>query len=390
MKIGRMCYWNDAGTETPPREPRSITRARLELIATLDMLSRRAPKDDWINGERVRYMIQAGQDSAAVAAARGCAPLRWRCRVVLAYAFHASQRFGDAAAEFDSALAEMSSAERCRWNDISLLLDDDESAPYDRMPCGQRDSVERHFWELAQPSFAVTGNDRRTEHFSRVLLADLSADGENPYGLGWGPDLREILIRYGEPLWYTIPWEAFVAEPSTPTGHDRSPSFHFAPDLSGGAAHWDLYAHTARERYAPAYMDTITNLAVQFAMVKRGDSALVVAVYGGGMDGTAVLGIAGAGTDSGATERTLNHVRRARAPWKAELVAMEVLGTQSRVDARAREWLRPPSHAEGAPELSTLLLFDPDSTSDVRSLNDALACALSSNELRGRRRLGLY
>ena len=59
-------------------------------------------------------------------------------------------------------------------------------------------------------------------------------------------------------------------------------------------------------------------------------------------------------------------------------------------DARARVWLAPPHHATGAPDLSTLLLFAADTSATVESLDDALAHALTSTDLHGARRLGLY
>lgn len=389
VQVGRMCYWNEQGNDGSPREPRGVVTARLQLVARLDTLGRRSPNDDWILGQRVRYMVEAGQDSAAVDAARRCSRIRWSCRVILGFALHSSERFGEAEAQFDSAFALMPLQERCRWNDISLLLDDAHRDAYERIHCGQRDSVEREFWALAQPSFAVRGNDRRTEHFSRVLLADLSEHAVNAYGLSWGPDMRELLIRYGQPRWYTTPVRQLMAELPMPMGHDMTPSFHFAPELSDSGTHWDIYAPRARERYSPAYIDTVTALDVQFAMMKRGDSALVVAVYDGAR-GNAVLGIPGSGIDSITVPEPVARVRRARSAWKPEMVAMEVLDGDERVDARAREWLGPPAHVAGAPELSTLLLYDPPADSSVRSLDDALAHALAINEIGDRRRLGLY
>lgn len=389
-EIGRMCYWQDDDGALPVAEPRSISNARLSLVATLGRLNSLSPGDDWIAGQRIRYMIGSGRDSAAVSAARDCSPSRWYCRVLLGYALHASERYGDAAAQFDSALAEMPATERCRWNDISVLLGDDERDSYDRLPCGQRDSVENQFWELARPSFAISGNDRRTEHFSRVLLADLSQNADNAYGLDWGSDMRELLIRYGEPLWYTTTWPQPLSDFPTPIGHDKSPSFHFAAEMTGNSVRWDAHAHSARERYAPPYIDSLTDLAAQFAMMKRGDSALVVAVYADTSAGRAILGVPGEVGDTAPADLPHAHVRRARTGWKPVMVAMEEFDPTSRRDAQAREWLAPPSHARGAPDLSTLLLFAADTSALVETLDDALAHALTANELRGDRRLGLY
>lgn len=388
--IGRMCHWREDGSEKPRPETGSVVRARQSLIATLARLNAVSPGDDWIAGERVRYMIEAGEDSAAVSVARSCAPPRWYCKALLGYALHASERYGDAAAAFDSALAKMPADERCRWNDISVLLDDDERANYDALPCGQRDSVEQRFWDLAKPSFAVLGNDRRTEHFSRVLLADLSETAANAYGLPWGDDLREMLIRYGEPLWYSVAWPGPYTTFQTPIGHDRLPSFHFAAEMEGDSAHWDAYAPVARELYAPPYIDTLAPLDAQFAMMKRGDSALVVAVYADTTLGRAVLGVSGTPGDTSGTGAHHGHVRRARSRWKGEMVAMEAFDPVRLRDARARVWLAPPHHVTGAPDLSTLLLFAADTSATVESLDDALAHALTSTDLHGARRLGLY
>ena len=391
FEVGRMCYWQDDDNEKAPPESHWITEARLSLIRTLGRLGALSPNDRWIAGEHVRYMVQSGDDSGAVSAARACTPPGWYCEVLQGYALHESERYGEAVAAFDSALAEMPASERCRWNDISVLLDDDARAAYDRLPCGQRDSVERHFWELAQPSFAVAGNDRRTEHYARVLLADLSQDAANAYGLTWGQDMRELLIRYGEPAWYTAPWPDLYSGPPTPIGHDREPSFHFAADIDDGRPHWDAYSHRARERYAPPYLDTLTQLDVQFAMMKRGDSALVVAAYADSASGDAVLGVAGGVSDSTPPDSRQARIRRARAAWKPVMVAMEDYDAKRRLDARARTWLAPPPHVAGAPELSTLLLFDPDSSgAGVETLDDALAHAMTSSVLGGTRRLGLY
>jgi hypothetical protein len=385
-----MCYWDENDDGRAPAESDEIIRARFSLISTLDRLVARSPHDDWIAGERVRYMAQAGADSAAISAAQSCAPARWYCNALRGYAMHASERYGDAAAQYDSALATMPLDERCRWNDISVLLDGGERETYQRIPCGQRDSLEHHFWDLAQPSFVVAGNDRRTEHFSRVMLADLSETAENAYGLAWGSDLRELLIRYGEPRWYSRTWSRPYSAASTPIGHDRTPSFHFAADVTDDGVRWDAYSHNARERYAPPYIDTLTHLNVQFAMMKRGDSALVIAVYADTTAGQAVLGVSGGVRDSAVQDEQASHVRRAPAQWKPVMVAMEEFDPAKRADARAREWLSPPRHVQGAPDLSTLLLFRSDSSAGIETLDDALSHALTADELRGTRRLGVY
>lgn len=397
FNVGRMCYWNDNDDdETAPLEPRSITAARQKLIATLDRLSALTRADDWIAAQRVRYLVEAGEDSTAVVAARECWSAKWWCSALLGYALHSGERYRDAEAAFDSAVAWMPEATRCRWTDISLLMDDDQREQYSKLPCDKRAAFEQRFWDLAQPSYAVQGNDRKTEHYSRELLADLYESSSNTYGLAWGDDLRELLIRYGDPTWYTTSPPRMGAIggdfPST-SGHDRTPSYHFAPVAEGDSVHWDVRANQAPERYSPPYLDTLVDLDAQFAMMKRGDSALVIAVYGETSDsGKVVLGVSGRSpkmTEAVDTAATQVHVRRAKAAWKGIVAGVERYDPRTRRDARARVWLAPPTLAPDAPALSTLLLFAPD-TSNVESLDDALAHALTRDELRGSRKLGLY
>lgn len=395
--VGRMCYWNEDDDVTE-HEPSAITegtpilRARRRLLAVLGRLSALAPGDTWIVGQRVRYLVESGADSAAMQAARECRSQRWWCQVLDGYALHSAGDYAASEAVFDSALAAMPQDVRCRWNDIALLLEDGERENYQKLPCGSRRQVEQRFWKLAQPSYAVHGNDRRTEHFSRVLLAELWSSSANAYGMAWGDDMREILIRYGAPLWYAGTWSTTMGSSTATVGHDRKHSYHFAATVDGDRTHWDTHSRNARERYAPPYMDSLAELNAQFAMLKRGDSAVVIAIYAdAAQSDSAVLGLAG---DSGTTVVTHDsvhaHVRRARAPWKEIVAGVENYDPVRRMDMRARTSIAPPRTAAGAPELSTLILFAGDTSASAGSLEDALAHALTADDLAGTRKLGLY
>lgn len=395
--VGRMCYWSEPEHSKPIPEPGSITRARARLIAKLSQLAERSRADTWITGQRVRYMVENGDDSAAVVAARECWATKWWCGVLLGFALHAEGHYDLAESAFDSALAAMPRDVRCKWTDISLLLEDDRRDAYLKLPCEARDSLDRRYWALAQPSYVVRGNDRRTEHFSRVLLAELSKDAENAYGMRWGDDLRELLIRYGDPMWYATTWPdpgMPGAQPS-PMGHDREPAYHFAAIRgSGDSVHWDVRLKPARERYSPPYIDSIVDLDAQFAMLKRGDSALVVAVYAdSNRSAQTVLGVsadAPVARVAGDTTAAVR-VRRARAAWRGIVAGVEWYDPANKRDSRARTWLAPPVAPPGAPELSTLVLFAGDTAGSVSTLDEALERALTANELRGNDRLlGLY
>jgi hypothetical protein len=146
-------------------------------------------------------------------------------------------------------------------------------------------------------------------------------------------------------------------------------------------------------------MDTLTTLDAQFAMMKRGDSALVIAVYahssGDSVQHSAVLGISGIQNDSAARSAAAGdsadtRIWRAHALWKGMMVTMEKFDPTRRLDARARQWLAPPPHVAGAPDISTLLLFSADTAESVATLDDAVKHALTQDRLRDTRRLGVY
>jgi len=129
-------------------------------------------------------------------------------------------------------------------------------------------------------------------------------------------------------------------------------------------------------------------------MLKRGDSALVVAVYAdSNWSAHTVLGVsadAPVARVAGDTTAAVR-VRRARAAWRGIVAGVEWYDPTNKRDSRARTWLAPPAAPPGAPELSTLVLFAGDTAGSVSTLDEALERALTANELRGNDRLlGLY
>jgi hypothetical protein len=400
VKIGRFCYWHNPG-DRPVEEPPKIIRARDQLIRTLGALNERSRADRWISGERVRYLVEAGYDSSAIVASRECWSAQWWCNTLHGFALHAAQRYEDAGAMFDSALAAMPQSERCAWRDVSLLLTDDDRARYVKLPCDspERNEFERRFWQLADPSYVIPGNDRRTEHFARMLLVTLAPTAQNAYGLSWGDDLRELTIRYGTPITYSTTWGTWPGSAAPLVGHEREPSYHFAAlDAASDIARWDVRAEQARERYSPVYMDSLTDLDAQFGMFRRGDSALVVAIYAKTGDSStlrdldAALGVTDSKSVAVSTSDTMGvaNVRTVRAPWKGVVVGVEQYNAQARQAQRARRWLAPPNAPEGAPHLSTLLFYDGTDTSAVTSLQDAIRRARTSEVLKETRKLGVY
>ena len=105
--------------------------------------------------------------------------------------------FAAADSAFSIALDEMPAPMRCHWLNLAPLLDDDVRGTYRKMSCTERETVDARIWWVADPLYMTPGNERRTEHFSRILHTLLQQEAVNTYGLSWGGDLAELILRFG-------------------------------------------------------------------------------------------------------------------------------------------------------------------------------------------------
>ncbi len=379
------------------------------MIAALDSAAAQLPGDGWIAGQRVRYLIEAGRPEAALEAARACRAASWWCAALAGLALHTAGEYSGADSAFEAALAEMLSDERCRWTDISLLLDGELYKRYRRLPCEERGPFEARFWWLTQPLYALPANDRRTEHFARVTMARIEREARTTYGLAWADDLREVLIRYGWPSYWTQETgPAGTFADAHVVGHEPTPSFHFpatARAFDGPATSrpddWALGAKPAPERYAPAYAGSFAPLEHQAAVFRRGDSCLVVAAYD--VSGDTLFGTppVGAALVLAREERTVAEARHplasdatsdvlvASAECGPLLMSLEVLAPDRRHAARARYGLAAPGAPGQRVSASDLLLFDPPDSLPA-NLSGALPYVRGSTRARTDRKLGLF
>lgn len=195
-RIGRFCYWYQPFSQRPP-ESEAIGRARARLLRELAAAGRRLPGDDWILGQRVRYLVEHGRADLAVIVTQACQGTRWWCDALEGFARHAGRDYEGADHAFDRALRGMGAEQRCAWTDLSPLLEDD-AGPYRTRPCAERVVLDERIWWLAHPLYSRAGNDLRTEHYARHTMALLLEHAETPYGLPWGVDARELIVRFGD------------------------------------------------------------------------------------------------------------------------------------------------------------------------------------------------
>ena len=417
VRVGRWCVWNDDSNDrkAPPEAPRT-TEARAQLLARLDTLSARIPGDEWIAAQRVRYLIEAKRFGDAVHAAERCtdAGSEYRCRAYAAVALHDSGAVTAADSAFTAALAAMPDSIRCKWADISLLIDDAIADRYHDADCAARREIETEFWRLTTPLY-LRDNDFRNEFLARVTRTDMARDSRTPMGSPNEPAFRETALRYGYDTWFVRddPPAGSMAEAPIAGYREGGSGFNFVPDYAVfmspstlAADDWELKLRSARTIYAPSYARRFLTLTrQQISLFRRGDSALIVAAYDVSDDtlftrqpleaglfvvpvrDSMVLGAVHGNTTPNAEPRG---VLTAMAPWAPVVVSLELLNVGTRSAARARIGLRPDGRSDGV-GISDLVIFGPRSSDSLpRRLEDALTRSISSDHVNRNDLVGLF
>ena len=414
VHIGRWCIWNDDSNDrVPPPEAPRIKQARDELLATLDSIGARYPGDEWVAAQEVRYLIEAKRyaDAAKIADRCTASGSPYRCHTFAAAAYHDSGAVAAADSAFTAALAAMPDSVRCKWMDISVLLEDDIGDRYDHADCADRQRIATAFWRLTTPLY-LRDHDFRSEFLARETHTEMQREAQSP--MGFNDDaFRETGLRYGYDTWFVRddPPPGSMGETPVAGYREGGSGYNFVPDWSVfrspadlRADDWDLKARTARTLYGPPYARHIESFRPQIALFRRGDSALIVATYD--LRGDTLLSATGleAGlfalpVDSTAVGEPLGDVEAdaratgvllTKAPWGPVVVSLELLDTKKKAAARARIGLRPPP-SEGRVGISDLVMFCPNAPDSLpHALEDALTRASCSRETDRNTLLGLF
>src|SRR5262249_32477833 len=269
----------------PPEDPPEIKSRRDELIAQLDSTARRLSGDSWVAGQLVRYFVDAHRtDDAIRFASTQCGAGQAWCASLAGFAAHADRRYFVAGSSFRVALAAMELPERCRWLDITDLLDGPLADRFDHMPCEARDSLARQILTLGAPLYSVSTTDLLTEHLTRYARAKIVEHSATPDGEAWGDDVRELMMRYGWPEWYSRAFPSVMLDSRfRGTGHAAGMPYDFLPNVHAvdheariTGEDWTLDDRYARTGYAPAYARSVHDLPSQIARFRRRDSTLIV------------------------------------------------------------------------------------------------------------------
>ena len=409
--IGRFCvrHTGEALSDIPS-EPAATARERQKFLSSLAAAASGLPADSWITGQRIRYLIEAGDDSAALAVAASCTADVWWCDALRGLALHADGNFAHAEQAFTRSLAEMPRRTRCDWTDLSLLLEDEALDSYRKLDCDVRQKANTRIWWLSDPLFITPGNERRTAHYARLTWARIEKDGANGFGMPWGDDMQEIIVRYGwAEKWTVLPptTTALIYSQPSYVAHEREPNFHFVPAVSYdgpldaiGDSAWNLADDRPHESYAPEEITAFERIEPQISRFRRADSTLIVAAFDVGADSLlsaapvrSALVIAPDDTtrfsiavlDSAAKRDVISIATVAR----PILLGLELLSPDRHTAARWRSALSPITVDSTAPSLSDLLLFDV-TDSLATDLTGALMTAIGTPALSHDKKIGVY
>jgi len=393
VRIGRFCIWLTGDDPAPPNgEDPEVIVARRRLIDALDSARYRDPANPWLAGQLVRYLVEGGFADEALAVTTPCTLAeRWWCAALRGYALHADGHFAGAESAFTTAIAAMPDSLRCRWTDLSALLRGTLRKRYRRLPCADRDSLQALILRLADPLYAVPGNELYTAHLARHVYSRFTRGTETPSGNRWGDDSRLDVIRYGRPRWFeqVRPYGPGAAIPDV-ISHHPAHARYFLPTAKMvehpsvvTAGDWDL-----DRRRPPAWHEAGAGLArietIDYRVTRfyRGDSTILVAdvtlrddrivpvdTVRGWLavlrNPREPLQLSGR-TLEGSTGRIA-----VRVPADSLLISLEFTTTPSARGDRIRYGIDAAPPADGGPAVSGLLLTSDSNTSTLRALVDA-------------------
>lgn len=294
--VGRMCVrLRETSDWWPEPDPPELAQARDALVETLAAAREAAPADDWILGQLVVYLGEAGRWDEALGVARRCGEVdRWWCQALAGLALHRLGRYVDAEEIFRSALEEMPPEQRGRWTDVEPLLGPEGAKAREErlsdsggreLAAAEVPHLDERWWRLADPLLLVEGNDRLTEHWARHTVSRTRVGARNPYATSWGWDMEELLVRYGIEVGWArqLPASGSIGVATAAVGHHHPYSRGFLPPpeawtdpAATGPDAWNPGSRrTPAAVYAPEYAPVFLPVAAQISASRRGDSVVV-------------------------------------------------------------------------------------------------------------------
>jgi hypothetical protein len=294
-QVGRFClrFTSERQDEPtppfrPPPEAEAVERGRAALDSVLFAASRAHPGDAWVAGQLTWYRGDAGEWEAALEAARACrSPEPGWCDFLEGFALHGAGRIAESESRFRRALDALPDEERRRLVDPEWIVETDVARELRRRDGEARDRLVARIWALGNPLELAGGNALLTEHLSRHTAARIQADARNPYGLRWGDDMTELLVRFGAEVgWERARETTMVMGPPSVTGRFSGDAKGVLPGLealldpaSAGGDAYPAASFRARSRHALPGFERVRGMDARVSRFLRGDSVLIVAAW---------------------------------------------------------------------------------------------------------------
>ena len=111
------------------------------------------------------------------------------------WAHYRTDAFAQADADFEQAFALMDPRMKRVFEDLSCILHEDETEAYAQ----DTEAYARRFWAGKDPRLLSDYNERRLEHYARLVHADILYGAPRLDRRGWEMDRGRIFLRYGLP-----------------------------------------------------------------------------------------------------------------------------------------------------------------------------------------------
>ena len=235
---GAICpMWFPPGRDEPSNEGEAVDlslrladrrRARMlrdRLIGEIEAAHAQHPTDDWIAGQRVRFVYDQAAPAQTLAAAKACRGNAGWCAMLTGLAHAQADELIDAESAFRQ--GELLGAPLldslplvCAVTQAIMLVPRAEREAFTRAACASPSPVLDHFWWLSDPLWSVPGNERYVAHQARRTLITLRSVLGRDERYVWdayatGLSMRETVLRYGWPnytFWPAGPFEGQLAD----------------------------------------------------------------------------------------------------------------------------------------------------------------------------------
>jgi hypothetical protein len=281
-------------------------------VDTVEVYLRKTPNDRWLSSELIRMDMDRGWYIPAFERVQRCKGEEWWCTGLAAYVMNMAGVRARADSAWTRALAVMPERERCAWLDPTWVSDDKPfRKAYQSASCAEQIRMAERAWWLADPLYSVDGNERRSEHLSRLMdlvvaegglrrsrmtpamvrtfkpppagqsvLGALDPDFQlknAPWRLLWRFGYTEVFVRAGPPHHFARTWDnRSVAQYPHPRVSFVPRGHAFGNHLEVTSDDWIIYDRDAFE-FMNGWLAPMRGVDYQVAWFRRGDSARVVA-----------------------------------------------------------------------------------------------------------------